>query len=388
MGRTILIVAALVAAGGAGWYFTRPTELTLRAELTAGGLDVTDKVHWSVLEVLAEDAVDGFAMSDVERVSPQPDRPNVFAVSGGRLHTVEAVVLGLQPYEKRITPTTRSQTTETFTLNAGLLEVTVIGGDMNDMRFYVDYDSGGIGGGIAPDEPTYVAVPAGAYRVGVTDEVTDVSANVDLAEGVIEEITLDFRQGELTVALPNWDATLPGGRATLSTPDGDYLDEVLLTADGRAVFDRLVYGDYVVSLNADGVMEPPLPANVTLDAEAKTENFDWDYARVNVDFSAIDMTDARWPEVQVVEASDRGFPYTTHGIEGGTSAVLPFAPLPNDPADLEFAVSLRMDNKVVAMQSIGRPAAGQAIDVTLIPDTGYTLCTKLFFPSDCAMAPE
>ncbi len=388
MSRVLLIIAAVVAAAGAGWYFTRPTELILRAELTAGGLDVTDKIHWSVFEVLAEDAVDGFSLSDVEPVSPRPNQPNVFFVNGGSLHAVEAVVLGIRPFEKRVTPAARSQTTETFTLNAGLLAVTVIGGDTNDLRFYVDHDSGGVGGGIMPGEATYVAIPAGSYRVGVTDEQVDASIDVDVTEGVMEEITLDIRQGELTVALPNWDQGLPGGRATLSTPDGDYLDEVLMTEDGRAIFGGLVYGDYIVSIDTNGVMEPPAPVDVRLDAEAKTEMVAWDFTRVNVDFSAIDMTNARWPEVQVVEAGDRGIPYTSHGIEGGTTAVLPFAPLPDDLDALEFAVSLRMDNKVVAMQSIGRPAPGETLNVTLIPDTGYTLCTKLFFPSDCAMPPE
>ena len=135
-------------------------------------------------------------------------------------------------------------------------------------------------------------------------------------------------------------------------------------------------------------MEPPAPFDVTLDAEAKTETVPWGFARVSVDFSAIDMTDARWPEVQVIEAGDRGFPYSSHGIDGDTAAVLPFAPLPNDPDDLEFAVSLRMDNKVVALQSIGRPMPGEVVNVTLAPDTGYALCARLFFPSDCAMQPE
>ncbi|MEO1640930.1 MAG: hypothetical protein AAFU41_16970 [Pseudomonadota bacterium] len=386
MTRIFLILAALVAiGGGAFWFLNRPAELTLRAELTAGGVDVTDQITWSVLEVLAQNSGGGVSMSDVVRVEPTAGTSNVFAVNGGQLHAVTAQLAGLNSFEMEITPPAGGSVTETMVLDAGLIDVNVLADGNPDLRFFVGYDTGGFGGGISAGELQLVAVPDGSYVVGVTDEVTEVSTSIDVTAGEVYEVTLDIRQGDLILTLPNWDASLPTGFAVLSPVDGTDVNEAAFNAEGEATFSGLTYGDYSISLNLTGVQETPAPTVVIVESASTTSPIDWDVIRVNVDISAVDTIEGRFPLVQVVEIGDRGIPYTATDVTDATSYALPFAPIEGDPDDLEFGVLVRASGKVFALQSIGRPAPGETINVTLEPNTGGELCDWLFGSGGCAM---
>jgi len=392
MRAVIIGVLGLAVAGGAGWYLVQPglTEMdfAVKAELTAGGTDVTDDVAWRLLQIDGSVMSDGVQVSASGDLQPLPDQPNVFRVISGQPITIMPLVQTMDDFSTDVTPQLGAVESHTVVFDSGMLALTVLTETEGMGNLTAQSTRGGFGTNAQLDGSVIpLLLEEGSYDISIEHNGVVASAPVDITLGARSTLTLDLRQGDLTVGLANWDEDLPGGLATLTTADGRYLAESALGPDGRATFADVLYGDYLVTIDNDGIYERDGSLQVTMDANPTEALLDWPFMRVDVDLSAFDLAADARAEVQIIEAADRGIPYASDIDVSDGQGMLAFAPLDQDPADLEFAISLRVGNDVVALQPIGPADVGQSISRKLVPGEGYDLCSWLYGQSSC-LAPQ
>lgn len=386
MNRFVIIVAAIVLVGGAGWYFLLQSEtaqVTVRAELTAGGTDVTNLMEWSVAEIETVDGSDDLTLRTLQSFAPDEGTPFTYTVPSGAPLQVSGFIAEIGETKSRFTLDAGQSREEVLTLNAGLVNLSLRGVDRDNMRLFVDTESGGSGTDLPSSDTSTMAFAPGEYRISVGND--DIRAGEDLVieAGQTYDVTLDLRLGDLTIVAGSWTADLPGGSIILHDKTGAFLSEVPISAQGNAVFTDLPFDEYMVALDHPDILEIDLQPPVILDAFQKAVDILWPATRVVVNYESIDLSGAQFTEIQIVETADRGIPYAAISVDGSGVQVLHYAPLANDPADLGFAVVFRMNNKVAAVSDIGSGGGSPMVEVAVSAGEGFDLCERIYFPGDC-----
>ncbi len=386
MKRTIIIMTALLAiAAGLGWYLTQSTKITVRAELSDGGENISSEMTWIVGEALDETQPNKLSTNNTENTYSSVSGDE-FEVPHGLPVTIIGQVEGHADVKTIVTPDRGAVTEHMFTLNAGLVEVTILG---DATSFYAESDADNAQFNIDTNRPKKIVLAPGTYQLSTGNRLSDIRKDITVVAGLSQSITLDERRRDffLKISSPlGWPSDLPPLQVRPFLDGIDMMLTASIESTGRVKLINLRQGEYRFDVVDNwGVVRGS--REVTVDSRAQDVVVPLDYIRVNVDLEGFEGTQYP-PEVQIVEISESGAAYTGRGWSGRDLVAVPFAPAVDDPDDREFAVSVRTAGKVVALQPIGRPALNEIVDVSVTWGDGHDLCVALYLADNCANSAE
>jgi hypothetical protein len=384
MKRAILIIMIVLLIGlGALWYFGRPTGVVVTATLGEGGPDVTDRIEWQVDRPMGGGSDGGISINFVETIFADTDDPRFYRTAPGETVRVRGLIGGNVELEANVTTPRGRLVAQTFTPEAGFLDLTVRHNETANPRLEVN----GPGGFITLPDPgqTTMLLRPGDYRLALITDAGADTAEITIDAGEFAEAALDARVSMLSLTAGGdiaWPEALPPLMFEVQTGDDSFdWNRPLEAFDaGRTPPQPIVYGSYPVTVTPKSARG--FGANISTEAEITVSEPE-QLVEIPLAFQVVRVALPDLPEgadlslrTTVLETAGKGEALATGRVEDGR-AVLAFAAPEWDP-DTPVAVALWVRDSVVGMADLGPNAPGTETEVALRPGDGLNFCEKIY----------
>jgi len=396
------LVITITGVGLANWYLTRSASIQIQVLLTQNGVDVSEQIDWRVDQIKNPSNNGTGVYSIIKTIAHSDASKSIFQIPPG-YYMIEADINGLTRLKREFVIAAGEKRKETFVLNAGLLNATVIPPNARTKNLTLYYEQGD-NISLATFKVEDVQPQAFFFKpdtnvIEIRSDTTTERFALNLPVGETQDLRIDLRRGELSAKIdiqpPIAADHVEKYTWALTDQQGQLI--TLESKQANIMFPKLKNGTYQIEAGiwreSEGQFSQSDQRNVTISTEETNEvELKLMLAAIKVDLKrrpdAPELPDNARRTFSVIETDYKGIPYgfsqPTSWDDGSWVIVSPV----KEDINAVFAVYANefipyVYNEGIAFKEIGKIKLGNAYAVSLSEGEGYEACQKIYSESKC-----